>query len=67
MGTLVTVVLLLALLGWFLLPGRQREAGEPVDEEELARAEREVRDLGVEQRPDSGFEGDDWGPGAPKH
>jgi hypothetical protein len=39
---------------------------EPVDAAELEAAEREVRDLDVNQRPEDGFEGDDWGPGAGK-
>jgi len=61
-----------ALLLWLLVPGRRVPASpddpiEPVDIEELEAAEREVRDLGVEQRPEDGFEGDDWGPGAAKH
>ena len=29
----------------------------------LEAAEREVRELESETRPDEGFEGDDWGPG----
>jgi beta-lactam-binding protein with PASTA domain len=40
------------------------EAG--IDHEELEAAEREVRELESGQRPDDGFEGDDWGPGAAK-
>jgi len=61
-----------ALLLWLLVPGRRAPASpddsiEPVDIEELEAAERDVRDLGVEQRPEDGFEGDDWGPGAAKH
>ena len=35
-----------------------------IDREELEAAEREVRDLDIGQRPEDGFEGDDWGPGA---
>ncbi len=42
------------------------DGGEPVDAAELEAAEREVRDLDVHQRPEDGFEGDDWGPGAAK-
>jgi hypothetical protein len=26
-----------------------------------------VRDLNVNARPEDGFEGDDWGPGAPRN
>jgi len=40
---------------------------EPIDAAELEAAEREVRDLDVHQRPEDGFEGDDWGPGAGRH
>ena|GEM_PF-1991316 len=42
-------------------PGR-----DEIDYEELRRAEDEVRDLGADARPEDGFEGDDWGPGAPR-
>lgn len=37
-----------------------------IDHEELERAEREVRDLDISARPEDGFTGDDWGPGAPR-
>jgi hypothetical protein len=37
-----------------------------IDWEEMHRAEEEVRDLGADARPEDGFEGDDWGPGAPR-
>lgn len=39
---------------------------DEIDREALERAEEEVRDLDVTARPEDGFEGDDWGPGAPK-
>ncbi|MEK7668664.1 MAG: hypothetical protein AAB409_08455 [Gemmatimonadota bacterium] len=39
---------------------------DEIDREELERAEEQVRDLDVNARPEDGFEGDDWGPGAPK-
>ena len=39
---------------------------DAIDYEELRRAEEDVRDLGTNARPEDGFEGDDWGPGAPK-
>jgi hypothetical protein len=67
---LTGLLLLAALLVWLLRPaawGRGAGRGEPVeppDEAELGAAEREVRELGLQQRPDDGFEGDDWGPGA---
>jgi hypothetical protein len=35
-----------------------------IDRDELEAAEREVRELESGQRPEDGFEGDDWGPGA---
>lgn len=69
MGALFTGVLLLALLAWLLAPAR-RAAADPEDQPErpdlaeLEAAEREVRDLDLEQRPEDGFQGDDWGPGA---
>ncbi len=71
MPGILVVVLLVALLLWLLTPWRQlgaetEDAVEPVDLGELEAAEREVRDLGVAQRPEDGFEGDDWGPGAGK-
>jgi hypothetical protein len=45
-------------------PTRQRADEDAIDYEELRRAEEEVRDLDVNARPEDGFEGDDWGPGA---
>ena len=50
---------------------RNREAKRPraddgIDRDELERAEREVRDLDAFDQPDDGFQGDDWGPGAPR-
>jgi uncharacterized protein (TIGR03382 family) len=65
-GVTGLLVLLAALLAWLLRPRRagRNEPVEPPDESELRAAEREVQDLGLEQRPDDGFEGDDWGPGA---
>jgi len=52
---------------WLITPRRRqtpRAEVEPVDDEELGSAEREVRDLDADQRPEDGWEGDDWGPGA---
>jgi hypothetical protein len=37
-----------------------------IDHDELEQAEREVRELGSQQRPEEGFSGDDWGPGSPR-
>ncbi|HTS89277.1 MAG TPA: hypothetical protein VMG41_12370 [Gemmatimonadales bacterium] len=66
--SLLLVVFLVAFLGWLFRPGRRRSAEqvEAVDREELDVAEREVRDLGLHQDPEAGWEGDDWGPGAPR-
>jgi hypothetical protein len=47
-------------------PREWEDQVEPVDAAQLEAAEREVRDLEVNQRPEDGFEGDDWGPGAGK-
>jgi hypothetical protein len=43
-----------------------RDPDDEIDHEELERAEREVRDLDINARPEDGFTGDDWGPGAPR-
>lgn len=72
MTTILIAVLLVFVLGVWLLRPKVKPApdpwedGEPVDESELEAAEREVRDLDVHQKPEDGFEGDDWGPGAAK-
>jgi hypothetical protein len=42
----------------------QADGDDEIDYEELERAEREVKDLDAGARPEDGFEGDDWGPGA---
>jgi hypothetical protein len=47
-------------------PGPRLHGDEGIDREELEQAEREVRELGGTQRPEDGFLGDDWGPGARK-
>ena len=70
-GILLLLLLLVAVLAWLIAPGAQRatadgEEIEPADKAELEAAENEVRDLDVNQRPEDGFEGDDWGPGAAK-
>ncbi len=44
--------------------GARRDEG--IDWEELRRAEDEVRDLGSDAEPGDAWEGDDWGPGAPR-
>lgn len=69
MSGLVVVVFLVAFIAWLVVPGFRRrapETEEPVDRHELEAAEREVRDLGIEQGPEDGWQGDDWGPGAAK-
>jgi len=64
---LVAAVAIIALVLW-LRRGRRyrgpRLADDEIDREELEAAEREVRDLDASQRPEDGFLGDDWGPGA---
>jgi hypothetical protein len=47
-------------------PGPRLHGDEGIDREELEQAEREVRELGTQHRPEAGFLGDDWGPGAGK-
>ena len=75
MGLLGGLLLLVGVAAWlFRKPGRGgaqappplswEDEVEPVDAAELEAAEREVRDLDVHQRPEDGFAGDDWGPGA---
>ncbi|HEX6435277.1 MAG TPA: hypothetical protein VFZ87_13600 [Gemmatimonadales bacterium] len=66
---LVALAAIVALVIWLRrdrrYPGpRLHSADDEIDREELEQAEREVRDLGAHQRPEDGFLGDDWGPGA---
>ena len=65
---LVACAAVLALILWLRrdrrYPGPRLHADDGIDREELEQAEREVRDLGAHQRPENGFVGDDWGPGA---
>jgi hypothetical protein len=71
-GPLGTLLIALAAIITFVLwlrrdrsyPGPRLHGDEGIDREELEQAEREVRDLGSHQRPNEGFLGDDWGPGA---
>lgn len=64
---LVALVAIIALVLWLRrdrkYPG-PRLADDEIDREELEAAEREVRDLDPKARPEDGFLGDDWGPGA---
>jgi hypothetical protein len=69
-GTLlVAVAAIIALVLWLRrdrsYPGPRLDAEDDgVDREALEAAEREVRDLDPNARPENGFLGDDWGPGA---
>lgn len=69
-GTLlVAFAAIIALVIWLrrdrTYPGpRLHSEDEGIDREELEEAEREVRELEANQRPEDGFLGDDWGPGA---
>jgi hypothetical protein len=47
-------------------PGPRLVGHDGIDRDELEAAEQEVRELESGQRPEEGFEGDDWGPGAAK-
>jgi hypothetical protein len=69
MGTLlVALAAIAALVIWLRrdrgYPGPRLHGDEGIDREELEQAEREVRDLETRQRPEDGFLGDNWGPGA---
>ena len=71
LGTLlVAFAALIALVIWLRrdrsYPGPRLHGEEGIDREELEEAEREVRELDARQRPEDGFLGDDWGPGAGK-
>jgi hypothetical protein len=69
-GTLLVAFgAIIALIVWLRrdrsYPGPRLQSDEDgIDREELEAAEREVRDLDSRQRPEDGFSGDDWGPGA---
>lgn len=69
LGTLlVAIIAVLALVLWLRrdrsYPGPRLTDEDGIDREELEAAEREVRELDASQRPEEGFPGDDWGPGA---
>ncbi len=71
MTLMLTAVAVFAVFYWFVRRGesvrsRYRAGRGDIDREELEQAEREVRDLDIHHRPDEDFEGDDWGPGAPR-
>jgi hypothetical protein len=71
-GTLIiAVAAVVALILWLRrdrsYPGpRLYSEDDGIDYEELEQAEREVRELESNQRPEDGFRGDDWGPGTPR-
>jgi hypothetical protein len=71
-GTLlVALVAIVALVLWLRRDrsyrGPRLQSDEDgIDHEQLEQAEREVRELGSQQRPEEGFSGDDWGPGSPR-
>ena len=65
---LVAGAVLAAVIMWLVRPRRHpgpRVVGDDgIDRDELEAAEQEVRELESGQRPEDGFESDDWGPGA---
>jgi hypothetical protein len=65
---LVALAALIALVLWLRrdrsYPGPRLTDDDGIDREELEAAEREVRDLDPSAKPENGFLGDDWGPGA---
>jgi hypothetical protein len=65
---LIAFVAIITFLLWLRrdrsYPGPRLHGEEGIDREELERAEREVRDLESHRKPEEGFLGDDWGPGA---
>jgi hypothetical protein len=65
---LVAFLAIIALVLWIRrdrrYPGPRLHGTTGIDREELEAAEREVKDLDATQRPEEGFQGDDWGPGA---
>jgi hypothetical protein len=71
-GTLlIAIAALVALVLWLRrgrsYPGpRLQSEDDGIDHEQLEQAEREVRELRSNQRPEDGFPGDDWGPGSPR-
>jgi hypothetical protein len=69
-GTLlIALVAIVALVLWLRrdrsYPGPKLHGEDDgINREELEAAEREVRELDPNTRPEDGFLGDDWGPGA---
>jgi len=68
-GPLLTLLAAVGLVIWLVrlvrTPRRTVQPGD-IDLEELAAAEREVRDLDTNVRPDDDVPGADWGPGTPR-
>ena len=68
-SSLLVAITVVAAFGFWLArrrrhPGPRLVGSDGIDREELEAAEREVRELEGGRRPEDGFEGDDWGPGA---
>lgn len=65
-GPLLTLLAAIGLVTWLvrkLAAPRRELRPEDIDLDELEAAEREVRDLDTNVRPDDEVPGSDWGPG----